>query len=244
LSTFFATDLEFVISSGFFHKRHVRKSTGVVAAEFKHTCHKCMDVNNVRKNVKRGRIEMQKSEEASKALRPLRLKIISGGSKNKQPAQLPSSKKKPVVIPLRRSARRAKFVVVQNKKIGRKKGKQTKSGRGRGRPRKQAKVDISEKKKPAEVAWRRKRMQLCRIYWLNGLLLSQKPKDERVTLFRSKKLLVLSGELGGAADQPKCCLCGELEYTPTSNYIACEVCGGKEDFIQCICTRSLWLSCW
>lgn len=210
---------------GFFHKRHVRKSTGVVAAEFKHTCHKCMDVNNVRKNVKRGRIEMQKSEEASKALRPLRLKIISGGTKNKQPAQLPSSKKKPVVIPLRRSARRAKFVVVQNKKIGRKKGKQTKSGRGRGRPRKQAKVDISEKKKPAEVAWRRKRMQLCRIYWLNGLLLSQKPKDERVTLFRSKKLLVLSGELGGTADQPKCCLCGELEYTPTSNYIACEVCG-------------------
>lgn len=210
---------------GFFHKRHVRKSTGVVAAEFKHTCHKCMDVNNVRKNVKRGRIEMQKSEEASKALRPLRLKIISGGTKNKQPAQLLSSKKKPVVIPLRRSARRAKFVVVQNKKIGRKKGKQTKSGRGRGRPRKQAKVDISEKKKPAEVAWRRKRMQLCRIYWLNGLLLSQKPKDERVTLFRSKKLLVLSGELGGTADQPKCCLCGELEYTPTSNYIACEVCG-------------------
>lgn len=68
-------------------------------------------------------------------------------------------------------------------------------------------------------------MQLCRIYWLNGLLLSQKPKDERVTLFRSKKLLVLSGELGGAADQPKCSLCGELEYTPTSNYIACEVCG-------------------
>ncbi|KAK6776314.1 hypothetical protein RDI58_027315 [Solanum bulbocastanum] len=210
---------------GFFHKRHVRKSTGVVAAEFKHTCHKCMDVNNVRKNVKRGRIEMQKSEEASKALRPLCLKIISGGTKNKQPAQSSSSKKKPVVIPLRRSARRAKFVVVQNKKIGRKKGKQTKSGRGRGRPRKQAKVDISEKKKPTEVAWRRKRMQLCRIYWLNGLLLSQKAKDERVTLFRCKKLLVLSGELGGTADQPKCSLCGELEYTPTSNYIACEVCG-------------------
>lgn len=192
----------------------------------------------MRKNVKRGRIEMQKSEEASKALRPLRLKVISGGTKNKQPAQSPSSKKKPVVMPLRRSARRAKFVVVQNKKIGRKKGKQTKSGRGRGRPRKHAKVDISEKKKPAEVAWRRKRMQLCRIYWLNGLLLSQKPKDERVTLFRSKKLLVLSGELGGAADQPKCSLCGELEYTPTSNYIACEVCGGKEDFIQCFCMQS------
>lgn len=209
---------------GFFHKRHVRKSTGVVAAEFKYTCHKCVDVNNVRKNVKRERIEMQKSKEASKVSRPLRLKVISSG-KNKQSAKSPSSKKEPVVLPVRRSARKAKFVVVQNKKRGRKKGKQTKSGRGRGRPRKQAKVDISEKKKPAEVAWRRKRMQLCRIYWLNGLLLSQKPNDERVTLFRSKKLLVLSGELAGTADQPKCSLCSELEYTPTSNYIACEVCG-------------------
>lgn len=228
----------FVISSGFFHKRHVRKSTGVVAAEFKYTCHKCVDVNNVRKNVKRERIEMQKSKEASKVSRPLRLKVISSG-KNKQSAKSPSSKKEPVVLPVRRSARKAKFVVVQNKKRGRKKGKQTKSGRGRGRPRKQAKVDISEKKKPAEVAWRRKRMQLCRIYWLNGLLLSQKPNDERVTLFRSKKLLVLSGELAGTADQPKCSLCSELEYTPTSNYIACEVCGGKEGFIQCLCLRSL-----
>lgn len=210
---------------GFFHKRHVRKSTGVVAAEFKYTCHKCADVNNVIKSVKRGRIELQKSKKASKALRPLSSKVKSRGTKNKQPAQLQSSKKEPVVIPLRRSARRAKFVVVQNKKIGRKKGKQTKTGRGRGRPRKHAKVDTSEKNKPAEVAWKRKRMQLCRIYWLNGLLLSQKPNDERVTLFRSKKLFVLSGELAATADQPKCSLCGELEYTATSNYVACEVCG-------------------
>ncbi|KAF3625903.1 putative hexokinase-3-like [Capsicum annuum] len=208
---------------GFFHKRHVRKSTGVVAAEFMYTCHKCADENNVRKNVKRGRIELRKSKKMSKALRSLSSKVESRGTKNKQPAQSQSSKKEPVVIPLRRSSRRAKVVIVQNKKIGRKKGKQTK--RGRGRPRKQAKVDISEKKKPAEVAWRRKRMQLCRIYWLNGLLLSQKPNDERVTLFRSNKLLVHSGELAAIADQPKCSLCGELEYTPTSNYIACEVCG-------------------
>ncbi|KAK4356493.1 hypothetical protein RND71_025464 [Anisodus tanguticus] len=210
---------------GFFHKRHVRKSSGVVAAEFKYTCHKCADVNNVRKNVKRGRIELQKSKKASKALRTLSSKVKSRGIKNKQPAQSPSNKKEPVVIPLRRSARRAKLVVVQNKKVGRIKGKQTKAGRGRGRPKKQAKIDISEKKKPAEVAWQRKRMQLCRIYWLNGLLLSQKPNDERVALFRGKKLLVLSGELAATADQPKCSLCDELEYTATSNYIACEVCG-------------------
>ncbi|KAJ8551332.1 hypothetical protein K7X08_000702 [Anisodus acutangulus] len=210
---------------GFFHKRHVRKSTGVFAAEFKYTCHKCADVNNVRKNVKRGRIELQKSKKASNSLRTLSSKVKSRGTQNKQSVQSPSNKKEPVVIPLRRSARRAKLVVVQNKKIGRKKGKQTKAGRSRGRPKKQAKVDISEKKKPAEVAWQRNRMQLCRIYWLNGLLLSQKPNDERVTLFRSKKFLVLSGELAATADQPKCSLCDELEYTPTSNYIACEVCG-------------------
>ncbi|CAN4120975.1 unnamed protein product [Withania somnifera] len=191
----------------------IRKSTGVVAAELKYTCHKCVDVNNVRKNVKRGRIALQKSKKVSNALRPLNSKVKSRGTKNKQPAQLQSSKKEPVVIPLRRSARRAKFLVVQNKKVGRKKGKQTKTGRGRGRPRKQAKVDMSEKNKPAEVAWKRKRKQLCRIYWLN------------VTLFRSKNLLVLSEELAAAADQPKCGLCDELEYTPTSNYISCEVCG-------------------
>ncbi|KAJ8543833.1 hypothetical protein K7X08_025451 [Anisodus acutangulus] len=210
---------------GFFHKRHVRKSSGVVAAEFKYTCRKCTDVNNVRKNVKRGRIELQKSKKASKALRTLSSKVKSRGIKNKQPAQSLSNKKEPVVIPLRRSARRAILVVVQNKKVGRIKGKQTKAGRGRGRPKKQAKIDISEKKKPAEVAWQRKRMQLYRIYWLNGLLLSQKPNDERVALFRGKKLLVLSGELAATADQPKCSLCDELEYTATSNYIACEVCG-------------------
>jgi len=58
-----------------------------------------------------------------------------------------------------------------------------------------------------------------------GLLLSQKPNDERVALFR-RNLLVLSGELDATIDSPKCSLCSELESTPTVNYIACELCGG------------------
>nr|GMC68450.1 DDT domain-containing protein PTM [Ipomoea batatas] len=73
-----------------------------------------------------------------------------------------------------------------------------------------------------------------------GLLLSQKPNDERVALFR-RNLLVLSGELDATIDSPKCSLCSELESTPTMNYIACELCGGEaklaelksDDGIEC-----------
>ncbi|XP_022887695.1 uncharacterized protein LOC111403426 [Olea europaea var. sylvestris] len=44
-------------------------------------------------------------------------------------------------------------------------------------------------------------------------------------LFRSKLLLVLSGESPSVACTPKCSLCGELEFKSHLNYVSCEICG-------------------
>ncbi|KAH6755779.1 hypothetical protein C2S53_009907 [Perilla frutescens var. hirtella] len=64
-------------------------------------------------------------------------------------------------------------------------------------------------------------------FWLNGVHLSRRSDDERLFEFRSRMLLVLSGEHAPIDDDepPKCSLCGELEHSPNLSYIACEICG-------------------
>lgn len=180
-------------------------------------CHKCQDGKHVKSNAKKGKSVVKKSKKTSKILRTVCPRTKKRGTKDKQQAQSQNNTKVPVVVPLRRSARRAKIVQLQekkaNKKVGRPRRKKMKSRKG-------------TTKKPTEVVSQKKRTKVNRIYWLNGLLLSQKPNDDRVALFRSKNLLVLSGELDATIDSPKCSLCSELESTPTVNYIACELCGG------------------
>ncbi|CAH9133281.1 unnamed protein product [Cuscuta epithymum] len=201
---------------GFFHKRHVKRSGSAFASECIYTCHKCRDGKHLKSKAKKVKSIAKKSTKTSKTLRSVCPTTKIKGTKDKQQSHSQNTIKVSVVVPLRRSVRTAKILHVQekkaNKKVGRPRKKKTRSRKGTF-------------KKPADVVLQKKRTQFCRIYWLNGLLLSQKPNDERVELFRRKGLIVLPGELGDAIDSPKCSLCSELESTPNVNYIACELCG-------------------
>lgn len=129
------------------------------------------------------------------------------------------------VVPLRRSARKIKFVSLQNKNLeGQDKHKQNK-----GKQVKSMKYKNSTPKKPKkETSWKKKkkRTMVCYPYWLNGLLLSRVPNDDRVMQFRRERLLVPSDCLNIVIDKPTCHLCAEAEYTSMLNYINCEICGG------------------
>lgn len=213
--------------SGFFHKRHVKKSAGSIIAECIYTCHRChggkyvkIDMKRGKSDTKRGKnnskstkVQQQKSKKSSVGSNPVQLKNSTKGLRGSR--LLRSQKNKRVaVVPLRRSARTAKYNKLQKKKVG---------GRKKGRP---VKFRKGTYKKPEKViSWRKKRTQTYYSYWLNGLLLSRKPDDERVTDFREKRFLAPFESV--IPDQPKCNLCCEAGYTSTSNYISCEICGGN-----------------
>ncbi|CAI0546786.1 unnamed protein product [Linum tenue] len=117
-----------------------------------------------------------------------------------------------VVVPLRRSARQATTSKAPANKnvIGDEKGKQLNLEK------------VSLKKTEKGLLWQKKRSFTRHSYWLNGLLLSARPEDERVEQFRNSRFF--SASQGGVLDpQPKCCLCDEAS-TSTSNYISCESC--------------------
>ncbi|KAA8528057.1 hypothetical protein F0562_035074 [Nyssa sinensis] len=198
---------------GFFHKRHVRKSAGAITAEFTYACHKCQDKKCMKIDNKKGKSQLQKSKKMSKVCRSLRSSISNRACKDKRPVQSQNIGKYSVAVPLRRSTRKVKCVSLQNKTHGgRKKRKQIKSRKGTS-------------KKLKKDTWQKKRTLVHHTYWLNGLLLSRKPNDERVMHFRSKKLIAPSEQLSAILDQPKCSLCCEPEFMSTLNYIGCEICG-------------------
>lgn len=209
--------------SGFFHKRHVKKSAGAIIADCTYTCHRCQNGKHVKIDAKRGKtnkkggkVPLQKSKNNKQECRSLRLKSnkkVSGGGR-----QVRSNKNRKIApnVPLRRSARKAKCIIVQTKKHGgRKKGKQIKPKKG------------TDKKRKRGTSCQKKRTQVYYSYWLNGLFLSRKPNDERVMLFREKKILAPSEQSSIIQDQPKCQLCNEVGHTSTLSYIACEICGGN-----------------
>lgn len=208
--------------AGFFHKRHAKKSGGATLANYSYTCHRCqngvcvqIDVN---KGVKRGgnaKLRKPKNVIQKKELNPSPLKsgkvVATRGRPPKSKAKI--KKKAPLVVPLRRSARKAKCIILQKKKQrGRKKGKQIK-------PKKLI------KEKPKKVTSKRSNTSCS--YWLNGLQFSRKLNDERVLLFRSKRFLVPSDQSSAAPNKPTCQLCDEAEHASTLNYISCEICEGR-----------------
>lgn len=208
---------------GFFHKRHVRKSAGAITAECTYTCHRCqngisakVDAKRGKTGTKGGKLQLQKRKKASKVSRPVRLKSRKKVSKGGQ-VRSQNSKNIPASVPLRRSPRKAKCLSLQNKKVEeRRKGKQIKS----------KKTTFKKPKKPKRsTSWRKKRSHIYHSYWLNGLLLSRKPNDERVIHFREKNIHSSSEKLSVTLDQPKCHLCCEARCTSTLSYIACEICG-------------------
>ncbi|GMP91307.1 hypothetical protein CsSME_00042063 [Camellia sinensis var. sinensis] len=208
---------------GFFHKRHVKKSAGAVTARCKYTCHKCQDGDRVKVEAKKGKSQSQKSKKASTVCRVLRSKMSKKPAKDQKPSQQQKNRKIAVVLPLRRSARKAKCVTLRNKKVGgRKKGKG--QGKANGKA-KQIKPRKEISKKPKEGTWKKKRTPVYHTYWLSGLLLSRKPNDERVMHFRSKKLIAPSEHITAIHGEPKCSLCCEQEFSLTLNYVGCEICG-------------------
>ncbi|KAK2973175.1 hypothetical protein RJ640_009805 [Escallonia rubra] len=92
--------------TGFFHKRHVRKSAGAITAECKYTCHKCQGAHIKTEN-KKGKSQLKKGKKASKVSKAVRSKISGKAGKDKK-------KNNSVVVPLRRSTRKVKFVVAPN----------------------------------------------------------------------------------------------------------------------------------
>ncbi|KAM0997171.1 hypothetical protein ACFX2I_007044 [Malus domestica] len=217
---------------GFYHKRHARKSAGAVVARCKYTCHRCQNglhpkIDTKRRKVetkgaivkpqkckpKGGKVQSQKCTNSQTGRRSMRLKNKKKALAGGRQVRLKNSKTVPAIVPLRRSPRKTKSLPVQNKKLSKcKKGKKGKSNKG-------------TYKEPNTVTWQKKRTQVYHSYWLNGLLLSRKPSDERVTLFWDKKLLVHSECASTILDQPKCHLCCEARYTSSLNYISCEICG-------------------
>jgi hypothetical protein len=222
--------------SGFFHKRHVKKSDGAITAECTYTCHQCqdglrakIDVKRGKTDTKQGKVLSQKRKKAFKDCKSVQLKRGKKASKG-QHIQSQNSKKAPPAVPLRRSPRKAKCLSLQNKKPrGHKKVKQKKS-------KKTVYKTPTPKPKPKPKPKRRtscqkKRTQVYHNYWLNGLLYSGKPNDERVMHFREKNILDSPEKLHVILDQPKCCLCGEAGCGSTLSYIACEICGGTCVFL-------------
>lgn len=211
---------------GFFHKRHVKKTSGGLTAKCTYMCHKCHAGDTLKIVPKKG-----KTKKASNIIKPVQSKTAKKAGKGKQS----QAKGRGVAVPLRRSARTAKIVSLQSKKKQKKKQpkkrKQVKSAdknkqlnsaddvkkpKGkRGRPRKIRKE-----------SFQKKRSQVQTTYWLRGLLLSRKPDDERLRDFRTRNHLVAFEQLASITNhQPKCCLCHEPEFRSSLNYISCETCG-------------------
>lgn len=169
-------------------------------------------------DTREGKSEPSKLKNAARKLKTL----CSGKGKNmgkdKRPMKSKSGKGIPLVVPLRRSARNAKRtakVSLQKTKLKKRKN------------RRKAKSEKGMPKKPRNRSWKKKRTPVNSSYWFNGLRISRKPNDERLTQFRSQMLLVLSGEVTSLHDKIRCSLCSELEHKSEMNYVACEICGGK-----------------
>ena len=141
--------------------------------------------------------------------------------------QSQKGKKVAAGVPLRRSPRKIKYISVQKKKPGGcKKGKQ--------KSKKKA-----PKKTKQSTSWQKKRTRAYHSYWLNGLLLSTKPDDERVMQFQRKTFFAHSEHRTVSITQPKCRLCCEAGYASNSNYVACEICEGNY-FSAFLCLLSLF----
>lgn len=204
---------------GFFHKRHVKKSSGATAAENAYSCHKCQGGNFLKLEAKKGKKPVLYKSNSAVGSRVLRSKTKKKAYKAVKPAQKRKYNKMDTVsLPLRRSPRNLKCVALQNKKIGKRKKGKAKS--------KHVKSARNVPQKPKRSVWQKKRTQAYHAYWLNGILFSRKANDERIDLFKGRSLIMPSClSLVSMASPPKCGLSCEQDFTPSLSYISCEICG-------------------
>ncbi|XP_020215306.1 DDT domain-containing protein PTM isoform X2 [Cajanus cajan] len=224
---------------GYFHKRHVRKSGGTRTTGSTYSCHRCQDGLPAKTNTNKRKIDskLQKIQAKKRKTVPSVCKSVNLKGNKKTLSKIRqvrsrNSKNIPSSVPLRRSTRKAKSLYMHNqmngghkkgkqgkKNVGRKKGKQSKSKL----TSQKSKETTSQHKKLAVITALKKRAKICSSYWHNGLQLSRKLNDERVTLFKEKKRVVFSDDFSVSLDYPKCSLCCGNECTLC--YIACEICG-------------------
>lgn len=219
--------------TGFFHKKHVTKSTGSITSKCTYTCRKCQDGACIKVIKKKGRPKLQKGNTSFKGKSSVYSKSSVSAVEGKKLKQSTSGKKNSV-IPLRRSTRKVKLISRQSETVGGlnkrkqiifKKGKRPKKPKY---PKKSKKAKITQKQKfTVQGVWQKKRTAVCFPYWLNGLRLSRKPNDERIMQFRREKLILAFEQTNAVLDRPQCSLCRETEFTSTLNYVCCELCRGK-----------------
>ncbi|KAJ8446872.1 hypothetical protein Cgig2_016182 [Carnegiea gigantea] len=145
--------------------------------------------------------------------------VLSGNNKKVQYHKKQSLQENANVssgMTLRRSARKATYAPVQsNSSAGRKKRK-----RKRNKSR-----NVAAKETQKSTCCQKRSIRAVHSFWVNGLLFSKKPNDERVVHFKRRKLLVPSEFSAGTDDPPKCSLCSGRGFVSASMYIACEICG-------------------
>lgn len=225
---------------GYFHKRHVMKSSEGITAVCTYTCHRCRAGKNVKKESNLRKRKFSKLQEAkdykADSKRPSAMLKVKPRKKGKKLAVrrqvlLRNAKKMQyndetlaqkntnisTGITLRRSARKSMCTPVQsNRFVEGKKGKRNKLR------------NVASKVTPKGVSWQNKRTQILHSFWINGLLLSRKPNDERVLQFKKRNVFVPSGFPAEIDDQPKCSLCSQQGSMSALMYIACEICGGEK----------------
>ncbi|KNA22597.1 hypothetical protein SOVF_030890 [Spinacia oleracea] len=228
------------LCNGYFHKRHVMKSSVGISSGCLYTCHKCRAGKHITKESNPGRRKggklpgtknmkiVNEGHSATLRTKPRKKGKNSGSgrqvllrSAKTTPRQekILSQKNKNVStgIVLRRSARQVKCTTLQPKKVV-------------GQKRKRNKVrTVASKKTPKPKGlflWQKKRTKISHSFWINGLKLSGKENDERVIQFKRRKLLVPFEFSAKVDDQPKCSLCSHQGSTTSALvYIACELCG-------------------
>ncbi|KAL0709420.1 hypothetical protein Bca4012_016398 [Brassica carinata] len=215
------------ICKGLFHKKHIRKAD----KEGKYICLACRsevlakEQPTVRRRGRppgsfRKKVGVQ-TQKHKKVIIPARKSVRLKKTKTSMAERISvrSKNRKKVVAnkPLRRSGRRPKHVIRlqdESEVSGGSKKRKLETKRGRGRPKK-VKQEISVKKKRTERSFS---------YWLNGLRLSRKPDDERVSKFRKDGCSKPLENSDSDQVQRQCRLCGSDDSESGSTFIACELC--------------------
>ena len=217
--------------SGLFHKKHTRRAD----KEGMYICLPCRSEVQAKEQpsgrrrgrppgsfCKKVRVQKQTHKKVIPARKSTRLKKTKTSLGERISVRLKNHKKVVASKPLRRSGRRPKHVTrLQDKSNvpGGSKKRKLETKRGRGRP----------KKVKQEISIRKKRTKRALSYWLNGLLLSRKPGDERVDKFREERYFKPVENSDPDHDQPKCRLCGLSDSGST--FISCEMCKGNPNHL-------------
>ncbi|XP_039136807.1 DDT domain-containing protein PTM-like isoform X2 [Dioscorea cayenensis subsp. rotundata] len=205
---------------GLLHKKHFRVPKGAITTTY--TCTRCKDKSSVKAKAQDGKITNTKAKAQDR-------KITNGKAKAQDPVitHVKAKANNPVTRPKRRKLSSGKQLVVKPKRKKNVSQKSSKKGKRVILKHKKKRLGFENcegKREPIDPGMhKRKRTTMHFSYWLNGLLFTGKPDDERVRKFREGKVLLPSQSMEVPDMQPLCCLCNE-KYNSGAIYICCENC--------------------